>query len=910
MKFNINHIKKRIILGFTVCLLSLSLTGCGGELKDFANVELSVRLNERFLKNAEILNTLHSTGLISQSERDTWVAHIDKVKKETFKDLTSKNNSDSEEVSGGVLDLVVDKRTGDIKGNAYRAFSKVHTYGIDNFKNSEGVFPEEYKTILKEQTNTTNDLTYYAFGNFLASKHGFGISDAGANQTEECYNTYDSGKSSADKEYSYISIMDNNKDSDGLTLDLDFKIKVLRPDADIDRVMEILQDPNNINYTELDEEFRVVTDGNGNDITLASLGIFDPEDLIGISEDNNNHSKENKPGLDLLISQEIFGQILPVGTIKFYEFNQDAIDKINNFIGIDGRNNVNNERWLIRKKGLTGSNELYLMEYPVYYVSGFQDYETENGDIDKTRVEAQIGKSDLLVNLKTSQILYKAKGNTSIMTTNGTPYITLGNSVNQTSAEGLSSFILSGLCEVNVAEGINNVSDGAKNIKATTGRIVLRDYLEVTYAPDFDISDAEGLVVLGRKIRLINMTSVTSGDFDGRPGVNVRYNISTIEDAKKLKSQETGSKNTEGTATSGTGEALGNKNLKWCPSNKSILSMDIPLSTLQQTKMVFDKTKPAAAFVNAAGEIVENTPNIMVTDFASLTHLRNDGVIVRLASVEESVTALNPDNKNEKATVDSLPTALTQNLVDFSTKFPGTMLGSADNTRDLQIMERTAGAEDTQMHQYFYTAFLATDMFETGLYSSWLNNPDETASLGWWIGYLNSNGYVYNLSKAAVEEFLTKNYAYELSQHGIVILDTRVVAFIQQQIDNETERETDIFIQTVFVTLGWLLIVYGLVLWIAWQVDTNLDVGLQLVNKMTLGSWIPIKDMEDCPYMDQERRRYVDFKRVTISCVILVFTGILLNILNIYSIVLLLIRTLGVFAQFVSENMSGLLNLS
>lgn len=890
MKFNTKYIKKRIVLGFMVGLLSLTLTGCGESLIQFTQVTLSTELKQRFQENRIIIENLNQVGLISDNEKKTWLDHIDEVEKDTFVE------SDT-----GIVDLEIDGG-GNVTGNSYRAFSHLQTYSKSYFNNSEGVFPKEYEDILKEQNpEDTSSLRWYAFGNFLASESAFNQS-GNADVTSE-YNTADSEKSSYDTEYSYISIMRDKKALGGeknLVLDLDFSIKVLKPDADIDKVMEITSNTSNINYTLLDEQFQTVKDDDGNEITLSDLGAFNLDNLIGPSEFKGT-SVENRPGWDLPIYQTIFGQNLYVGSIKFYEFNKDTIDEIYKFIGIDHNSNIDTDKWIIRKKGTGGQNTIYLMEYPVYYVSGFQDLTNSDGSIDKSKIEAHVIESDLSINLMTGNLIYVKENKASVITSKGDPYLTLGNTLDIKSEDGLSSFILNGYTKIDITEGLS----GVNKVEATTGRIILRDYLEATYAPGFETSDTSDLVVLGRKLRLINVMSYEAGVFYNDDNITVRDTRETLIDAIEIKNNLSNSDGSNGITSFSSGSGSAPSSLKWYSTDK--LTLNIPLAGEIQTKLVWDKDMPIAKFVNASGEILQDSPELMITDFASVNQLVTDKILLKLSEKNESITAQNPENRLETSTTDSLPISLTQNYIDTTTPFPGNYIGKDDNEADEQKMQQNASAEDSQIHQQFYAMFVATDFFEKGLFTSWLNSPDEEACLGWWVNYLNTNGYLYGLEQGEVEDYLYKNYAYDLSQEGVVILDLKVVEFIQDQMDEQQDEERATWLRTLFRILGVLLIIYSSILMIAWLVDTNADFGFQIVTVMTLGHWIPIKDPDDCPYIDQEKRKYVDFTNVCISSSIMILVGILLLLVDVFDIVLFLIKLLGGLAQEINKMLTGVI---
>ena len=901
MNFDFKHIKKKLaligMLGFTCT----ALTGCGDDLRTFATGDLTNKLDNRFDRNIQIVEDLYEVSLISAQDRENWIKHIKGVKDSTLQDrkVTYMKDTDGDNVGDTettetirCTDLSFDDN-GKVGGTMYRSFSYIKVYEtVDNLLNSCGISSgtdsyTKYSKIINDQ----GGIGLYSLGDYLNSDKALNLGNgAGVHAT----NIGDEA---------VIHIIE-----EGTAFDqgLDFDIRVLKPNIkpeELDIVIGLLQDSANIDYNKLDGYFQSATDTSGEAIKFSDLIELNQDNIITKSRDNSSGDKTNEPGLDLAVYQPLgTDKEFFAGSIKFYEFNQKEINKILNFMGIDSTTGINTDKWLIRKRAETGNNVMYLMEYPVYYVEGFQDYTKADGNLDKNKVEASVAKSDLSVNIKTKSIIYTNNGASSVITSTGDPYLTFGDSLNSTGASGLSSFVVCGLAKVNMNDGM----DVANNKEAVVPRVILRDYLELTYAPNFETDDSgTELVVLGRKLRLVNFSREDAGSFDGSSGITTRAlpgDIITKIDS--IKSEDEKDEDiTDTPSNSGSGEDIRNTSVY-----RGILGFKqlIPLSAGNQQKLVFDKGLDVAQFVSASGEIITSSPGIKITELASIKYINSDDTIVRLADNVETLSAKHPRNKNETETVDGLYHSVTDGFIDTTTAFPGTVVGQADNTQDKNKMKNNAWAEDTQIHQQFYAMFVATNLFDNGLFSSWLNSPDENASLNWWITYLNDNGYVYELSTSAVEKYLYDNFVYELQQNGIVMLDLEVVHKIQEDLDEEAHADTVTFIRTVFTTLGWALVIYACILFLCWQLDTNADLGLRLTNTLTLGNWEPIKDINECPYMDTSGVKYVDMKRLGVSCMIIITAGIFLIIFNVYDIVLLLIRALGVLAQEINEMLTGI----
>lgn len=903
MGFKLNRIKKKLVLLGMLGIVTTTLTGCGNDLYTFATSDLTAMLDDRFNKNIDIVKQLYEVGLITQLEHDGWIKHINTVKDSTLKEREVTIIQDGEESTAKIrcTDLTFDDK-GKVKGTTHMSFSRIQTYTLEGVLNAAGI-SDANKQVHRDSIEEQGGMTFFSLGNYLASEYALNMSNWSEGEFIE----------RSDENVKPIHII-----AQGTAFDdgLDFDIRVLKENMtpeEMDKVVKELGQAD-LNYGEIDKYFVDATDMNGDKILFSELINLNKSNLIAysiyadsIARKRPDEEGGNMPGYDMGVYQLLGDGDFYTGAIRFYEFNSREMNKVLKFMGIDAKTGMNTHKWILRTARDSGNNVLYLMEYPVYYVTGFQDYTNTDGTINKNKVEAQLQKSTLSINLKTHDIIYNFNGASSVITSDGDPYLTFGDSLNVTEAGGLSSFVASGAAKININEGLD--FDNPKEI--VIPRIILRDYLEITYAPGFDTSDDYDLVVLGRKLRLVNFSREDAGTFYGGSGVVTRsFELSEaqtkISELKsKSNSGDSGGSITNPPAGSGSGDDLSNLSIY-----KDILGVKqlIPLAKSTQKKLVFDKNEPIAQFVSADGVLLTDSPSIMINELGSIPVINGSTpYVARLGDTVESIGAKHPRDAKETETVDGLYQYVTQNYVNTTTSFPGTAVGKEDYLIDKAKMADNAKSTDTHIHQQFYGMFVSTNLFDNGLFSSWLNSPDENASLAWWIEYLEANGYSYALSTGAVENYLYDNFKYELQQNGIVMLDLEVVHKIQEEFDEDTERETVSFIRTVFKTLGWALIVYASILFLAWQLDTNADIGLRLTNTLTLGNWEPIKDIKDCPYMDTSGVKYVDMQRLGISCMIILLTGVLLIIIDVYDIVLLLIRMLGVLAQEVNEILTGII---
>lgn len=194
--------------------------------------------------------------------------------------------------------------------------------------------------------------------------------------------------------------------------------------------------------------------------------------------------------------------------VRLNEFNPDAVDKL---VGKDG---VPDNIYVM------SGNKCYLMQYPVFYVSGFKTTDGKN-------FTAEYKMSDLQVNIATKSTYFR--DGSKIMTTGVDRY-------HVTSTQGESSFVVDNVQRYGVqsnasikAEQIDTKSKTQEEAVAEAkgyysnyicnygviptgkeaecktniakfGSIVLRDYLEYTYMPN--VVTGENIVAVGRMFRL------------------------------------------------------------------------------------------------------------------------------------------------------------------------------------------------------------------------------------------------------------------------------------------------------------------------------------------------------------------------------------------------------------------------
>lgn len=328
---------------------------------------------------------------------------------------------------------------------------------------------------------------------------------------------------------------------------------------------------------------------------------------------------------------------------------------------------------------------------------------------------------------------------------------------------------------------------------------------------------------------------------------------------------------------------------------------------LKQTIITFDKSKSIAIFVDAEGNKIANTSNLMVTDFCDYERLMRGERIFRPTGKGEA--ASNGEARDASAkSANSLPWTSTHGSVICTTRFPGNAIGQSDYSIDCSeaIQNASTSTKMPEMHQVFYAMATSADLFSTSLFSSWVNVSSNTTGMQWWNDWLSINNYIYHLDASELEEYLYNNFKYELGQSGVVILDLNIIKKIQQEINGENQYNENKKIRTLFPVIGWLLIVYSFILIVAYLIDTNADLNYNILSIITFNKMVAVKYKSDIPPTDAEHRRYMTLTKLLIKCMIIITTGILLIVIDTFRLVLVFIQTFGELARLISELLEGI----
>ena len=867
----------KLLFLFMTTIGTLAVTGCGSSLTTYFTSDFPKALEERGQQNKDIAKELLDAGFIDKTMYTNLCNQIDSevnnIKdKCIIADEKTALNNDAVKALSSAVSAVVPRHPEyveyeDNKGNSERIYSKILKGGLSS----------KVKTSIKSIKKAS--LSYFVASNYIVGQH----------LGTDVYHEDDEGKKyrvstcTTLKGVEPINFFGGQSDIEE-ALNARFRADMYVLDANaistsgksVDEVFAAIKAAvEKDDISGVTHYFKKLEDSNGKAVTLM------PEDFnligdskINLDEKNNLNENISQPGYDLVMKQTLlyhrkdidckdktgdkWGECdksdhaetreVAVMSVRFTEFDKEAFDTLKRTISLNsGAYYFENLNSTQSSGGRT--TRCYVLTYPISVIDSFElDESTGN-------VTAKFNDdSGMAVSIQSGKLVsYRYNTNGTSFTnicqevTTSDPYLTMNFDAN--AGDEKSSLVCDGY-RLYTIDFIN--SDGDPDDKPIiVPRIILRDYLEATWAPgstDYD----ETMVVFGRKIRF------RTDSMFWIPDGTVEYN-------KKTYSNNTLCYNTN--------------NKDWC-----------------------------ASFINVDGEEVGSLTKLYITDFCDImslcvgtegesdtsnkwekyivAHFSEKGVAVSNKECAADSDDLTPTQDKLKATTDVTEIKLT-------VSFPGLYIGHDDiyNT----------GAEV----QRFYCVATTKGMFNSALYSDWINSTSSKESLTWWNGYLADHGYKYTIGANDVSEYLKNNYSYELSQDGAIILDLDTIHDIQEIFDEEAADDRASLIRTIFVVLGIFLIAYSMALMLCWVIDTNVDLGLSLTNKLTFGHWVAIQYEEELPSYNNEEHSYVDGKHMLIRCLIMVAVAIVIIRVDASELILVLINTFGKIASYVENMIRG-----
>ena len=641
---------------------------------------------------------------------------------------------------------------------------------------------------------------------------------------------------------------------------LRYKIYVLNDNVDLAEVSAALKqvDKNDDKtFNPLQNYFRPLTDESGGYVTL--LPDNDEYQLVKItSPDGNSVDVMNGDTFNIEFSRST-----GAGSIPYIE-QKPGYDLVLSQNGCDVMQfrlfefNQNVYETIVKQLGLNDgtfliraeSNSAYLITYPVGYVSGYT--------VTDNRYEADIVQSKMRVNLYTGKIFKEYDDGSTKAMSDKDPYMKF-----DTEDYNTSSFAVCGTVSIATSDDANGDDIWAYNLPYRTGykyanfpRVVLLDYLEASYAPGIDKSS--NLVLFGRKIRLIPSTSSTS----------------SAENEHFVK------KELAGLLSEPIGYYCSYDYANSTRSNSENIYLNniADYKTLQNTGTPYIKTLP-------------NDKSIELKDDAAVQAFEAE-LSARAVYNVEDLTEL------ESITVGSIETSFLFPSRSFDSQDHYSNLGNASN------VEFEADYDDDR--PWFYCMATCNQFGSSGLLT-YILSEDSIDSTNWWNSWLAEHNFKYFVDYNGTLGYLKDNYSYELADNDILVINTDTIGKIQSELDKEKQLDTIYTARTIFKVLGVILISYGVLLMLAWVVDTNVDLGFNVLERITLGKLVAVASEKEIPHVAKEENgpKYVGLSSITMIAIGSICLGITVIMVDIIQIIILIIKAVGNFARGVVGALGG-----
>lgn len=933
---------------------TLVVTGCGSSLTTYFTSDFPLVLTERGQQNKDIAKRLLDAGFIDLTMYNSLCAQIDdevnKIKNDCI--ITASDESALSNAAVKTLSAAVSN----VNCRAPEFVEYEDDDGNSELTNT-GKFKRTFSKVKKDISSISDaSVSYFVASNYVVGQYlgsdgtGYGLGTWTEKTNVEPINFFGG-------QDDLVETLNERFRADMYVLDAD---AIASSGKSIDEVFAAIK-------TAVDKDdisgvthfFKKLTDSSGNAVTL-----MDEDFNLIVTSENNTNSSISEPGYDLVMKQTLYyhsnsdcgwdgtgtgnecsdtshaiAMEKPVLSVRFIEFSQDRFEDLENTI------NLNSGAYYFDKLNSTQSSSgqttrCYVLTYPISTISKFVlDESTGN-------VTAEFNNdTGMAVSIQTGKLIsydYDTDG-TSFKTTcheitTSDPYLTMN--FDASVGDEKSSLVCDGYREYTI-----NVLDKDGNEEPKTivvPRIILRDYLEATWAPG-SVTYSETAVVFGRKIRFRTdstfWTSADSFTFNNKTYNNntLQYNINNKDWCASfidIDGEEVGSltklyitdfcdidalaKGLGGSTTDttqyveyGNDATFQNKTavantIKYMNNNKNGippsgsrtklegmfgadfangLSTDQPYNTQQSFNDKLTEMETLLESLGGSESDAQSSSNKWANYIVK--HFREAGIS---ASTKECTA----DNSEMSPTQDKIASTTDVTSIKVSMGFPSKYIGSIDlNNTSAEV-------------QRFYCVITTKAMFDSALYSDWINSTASKESLTWWNGYLADHGYDYTIGADEISAYVQTNYKYELSQQGAIILDLDTINKIQEIYDDEDADSRSSLIRTIFVVLGIFLIAYAMILMLCWVIDTNVDLGFSLTNKVTLGHWIAIQYDEELPSYNNEDHCYVDGKHMLIKCLIMVAVAIVVIRVDASEIILVLVNTFGKIASYVEDMIRGL----
>ncbi len=216
------------------------------------------------------------------------------------------------------------------------------------------------------------------------------------------------------------------------------------------------------------------------------------------------------------------------------------------------------------------------------------------------------------------------------------------------------------------------------------------------------------------------------------------------------------------------------------------------------------------------------------------------------------------------------------------------------------------GDEGVRKKTPLYGILVRGNVYERQLLTDWIL-ASGNANLIKWEKTIADLGYPnYKISNAVLDEKLKGNYAFELNQDGLLTLDLDTILEINKEYEEERRGGALVYLRTLLLVLGFVLIAYVSVLIGAWVADVNFDLGLNLLHKVSIGHFVAVRSLDEMPEADPESKTaYVDFRKLLVRCFVFAAVGVIILTVDPVNLVIKIMTWLSFVINFLSEKLFG-----
>lgn len=256
---------------------------------------------------------------------------------------------------------------------------------------------------------------------------------------------------------------------------------------------------------------------------------------------------------------------------------------------------------------------------------------------------------------------------------------------------------------------------------------------------------------------------------------------------------------------------------------------------------------------------------------------------------------------NDNINKDTLVTDLAyypSDFIVFSVPFPNLQINEADY--NLFMVEGTANANSDKLSkgEVFYTIGKVDALMTDNLYSGWICSDSSTDSLLWWNNYLNAHGFEYSVNAQLLRSYLETHYSYLANGGNVLSLNGDVVAEWERVLTEESvngDNKLGYWVSVISRTMGLIMIVYAILLVMAWLLDIYSSLSKDLYKLMTGGKMVASIDSIE----SKGNLRFVTFGNALLRSGIIIVGGVFLVFVGAGPVIASMLRLTANILEFI-----------